>query len=58
MCIRDSVTGGKVRISMAAGTTINLKAGKYFYDLLLNSGSKVERVLEGEVLVKKAVTRS
>tara|TARA_S200000501_G_C20604138_1_gene647233 strand:- start:57 stop:392 length:336 start_codon:yes stop_codon:yes gene_type:complete len=52
-----SLTGGKVRISMGAGSTINLKAGKYFYDLVLNSGSKVERVIEGEVLVKRAVTR-
>ena len=42
---------------MAANTTINLKAGKYFYDVLLNSGSNVERVIEGEVLVKRAVTR-
>ena len=49
--------GGKVRISMAANTTINLKAGKYFYDVLLNSGSNVERVIEWEVLVKRAVTR-
>ena len=51
-------TGGKVRISMAADTTINLKAGKYFYDVLLNSGSNIERVIEGEVLVKRSVTRS
>ena len=50
-------TGGKVRITMPASTTINLKAGKYFYDVLLNSGSNVERVIEGEVLVKRAVTR-
>ncbi len=47
-------TGGKVRISMAADTTINLKAG----DVLLNSGSNIERVIEGEVLVKRSVTRS
>ena len=53
-----SLSGGKVRISMGAGTTTNLKAGKYFYDLVLNSGSKVERVIEGEVLVKRSVTRS
>ena len=50
-------TSGKVRISMAADLTNNLKAGKYFYDLLLNNGTTVERVIEGEVLVKRTVTR-
>ena len=40
-------TSGKVRISMAANLTNNLKAGKYFYDLLLNNGTTVERVIEG-----------
>tara|TARA_S200000501_G_scaffold243233_1_gene227761 strand:+ start:403 stop:741 length:339 start_codon:yes stop_codon:yes gene_type:complete len=48
---------GKIRITMEDSVTINLKAGKYFYDVLLNSGSNVERVIEGEVLVKRAVTR-
>ena len=48
---------GKVRIAMADTVTVNLKAGKYFYDVLLNGGSKVERVIEGELLVKKTVTR-
>ena len=48
---------GKVKIEMAANLTQNLKAGKYFYDLLLNNGTTVERVIEGEVLVKRTVTR-
>ena len=48
---------GKVNISMSSNLTQNLKAGKYFYDLLLNDGNKVDRVIEGEVLVKRTVTR-
>ena len=48
---------GKVKIEMTANLTENLKAGKYFYDLLLNNGTTVERVIEGEVLVKRTVTR-
>ena len=48
---------GKVKIEMTANLTQNLKAGKYFYDLLLNNGTTVERVIEGEVLVKRTVTR-
>ena len=50
-------TTGKVKIAMTANLTNNLKAGKYFYDLLLNNGTTVERVIEGEVLVKRTVTR-
>ena len=50
-------TSGKVRITMSSNLTNNLKAGKYFYDLLLNNGTTVERVIEGEVLVKRTVTR-
>ena len=49
---------GKIRITMGESTTNTLKAGKYFYDVLLNSGSNIERVIEGEVLVKRSVTRS
>ena len=48
---------GKVKIEMTANLTKGLKAGKYFYDLLLNNGTTVERVIEGEVLVKRTVTR-
>ena len=48
---------GKVKIEMTANLTKGLKAGKFFYDLLLNNGTTVERVIEGEVLVKKTVTR-
>ena len=48
---------GKVKISMASTVTEELKPGKYFYDLLLNDGDSIQRVVEGTVLVKKSVTR-
>jgi len=49
---------GRVTISMDATTTSALKAGKYFYDLLLNSPTgTTTRAVEGTVLVKKSVTR-
>ena len=48
---------GKIRISMTDITTKALKPGKYFYDVLLKHGSSVECVIEGEVLVKRSVTR-
>ena len=49
---------GKVSISMTSSTTLNLKPGKYFYDLLLKSPTgTTTRVVEGTALVKKSVTR-
>lgn len=48
---------GKIKISMGSTITSGLKPGKYFYDVLLNSGSEITRVVEGTALVKKSVTR-
>jgi len=48
---------GKIRISMGSTVTGSLKAGKYFYDILLNKSGEITRVVEGTVLVKKSVTR-
>lgn len=51
-------TTGRVTISMNSTTTNGLKAGKYFYDLLLNSPTgTTTRAVEGTVLVKKSITR-
>jgi len=49
---------GRITISLTSTETADLKAGKYFYDLLLNSSTgTTERVVEGTVHVKKSVTR-
>ena len=49
---------GRITISLTSTETADLKAGKYFYDLLLNSATgTTERVVEGTVHVKKSVTR-
>tara|TARA_B100001093_G_C26773449_1_gene991225 strand:- start:1272 stop:1613 length:342 start_codon:yes stop_codon:yes gene_type:complete len=51
-------TTGRVSIEMLSAVTETLKAGKYFYDLLISSPEGVtERVIEGTAIVKKAVTR-
>ena len=51
-------SSGKLEIQMIKTTTINLKAGKYFYDVVLKDPQGIkERVVEGTVLVKKSVTR-
>lgn len=50
--------GGRLEIIMTKANTINLKAGKYFYDVVLqDSNNERTRVVEGTILVKRAVTR-
>ena len=49
---------GRISIEMLSSVTETLKAGKYFYDLIISSPNGVtERVIEGTAIVKKAVTR-
>ena len=48
---------GKIRIGLTATQSANVKPGKYFYEILLkDSDDKVERVVEGIVIVKQPVT--
>ena len=48
---------GKVRIGLTATQSAKVKPGKYFYEILLkDSDDKVERVVEGIVIVKQPVT--
>lgn len=49
---------GILILSMDDETTATLKPGKYFYDVLLNSPQGItSRAVEGEVLVKRSITR-
>jgi hypothetical protein len=51
-------TTGRIEIAMTRFDTINLKPGKYFYDLVLKDASNIkDRVVEGTINVKKAITR-
>ena len=47
----------KIRIAMTDTVTAKLEPGKFFYDVLLNDGSSVECVIEGQLIVKRSVTR-
>jgi len=54
-----SVTGstGEVSIAMTAGKTVNLKPGRYYYDVVLTSSSgAVSRMVEGMALVTAGIT--
>lgn len=47
---------GSVTITIDASTTGDISAGRYSYDLVLDSGVEVTRILEGKFVVTGAVT--
>ena len=47
---------GRINITLSATTTAAITAGRYAYDLVLDSGSSVTRILEGKFIVTGAVT--
>lgn len=51
-----NVIFGQLKISLGSTATNNLKPGRYCYDILLNSGSKKTRVVEGSALVTAGIT--
>lgn len=52
----DSNTG-VVTLSLTANQTSNLVAGRYVYDVELNDGSVISRIVEGIITVTPQVTR-
>jgi hypothetical protein len=47
---------GRVTVTIDATTTGDIDAGRYAYDLVLDSGAEVTRILEGKFIVTGAVT--
>ena len=47
---------GTVTVTLNAATTDAITAGKYVYDLVLDSGTVVTRLLEGKFVVTQSVT--
>lgn len=47
---------GRVTVTIAADITEAISAGRYAYDLVLQTGATVTRVLEGRFVVTGAVT--
>ena len=47
---------GRVTITINATTTGAIASGRYSYDLVLDSGAEVTRILEGKFVVTGAVT--
>lgn len=51
-------TTGKVTVGLGTTVTTDLKAGKYFYDVMLNDPDGTsQRAVQGTAIVKKSVTR-
>ena len=48
---------GTVTVTLSASITGAIPAGRYAYDLVLDSGSTVTRILEGKFIVTGAVTQ-
>ena len=55
-----SINGGlgQITVTLSAAVTGAIKANTYVYDLVLNSGSVITRILEGQFIVTGAVTTS
>ena len=47
---------GRVTVTVPASVTQDIASGRYSYDLVLDSGSVVTRILEGKFVVTGAVT--
>lgn len=47
---------GRISVTLSAAITGAISAGRYSYDLVLDSGSTVTRILEGKFIVTGAVT--
>jgi hypothetical protein len=47
---------GRITVTIDSTTTGAIDAGRYAYDLILNSGGTITRILEGKFVVTGAVT--
>lgn len=56
--IVQSASNGTVRIGLSATTTNNMKAGRYVYDVEIDNGSAITRIVEGQIEVRPGVTRA
>lgn len=48
---------GVITLSLTANQTSNLVSGRYVYDVEINSGAEVSRIVEGIVTITPQVTR-
>lgn len=51
-------TTGILSLGLSSADTVGLKDGRYHYDVLVNSGTTVYRIVEGDIMVRSGVTSS
>lgn len=56
-CTITDASNGEITMSLTAGTTANIRAGRYLFDVETVNGSTISRVLEGIITVTPEVTR-
>jgi len=49
-------TSGKITMSLTAAQTAGMKAGRYVYDLEIQAGVEVKRIVEGVITIRPEVT--
>ena len=51
-------TSGKILISLSSADTVNIRPGRYVYDVIITDSFGIKnRVIEGMVLLREGVTR-
>jgi hypothetical protein len=55
-CAISDAANGEISISLTAGQTANIRAGRYVFDVKANTGADIVRLLEGVIEITPAVT--
>lgn len=57
VCQLTDAANGEFTISMDAANTSNLRLGRYFFDVRVNSSNVISRLMEGIIIVEPAITK-
>lgn len=55
-CVISRPSEGEIDITVTSTVTSQLKAGRYVYDIVIDNGSEITRVVEGQVEVTPRVS--
>ena len=53
---QEPQTDGKIVMSLTADQTAGMKSGRYVYDLQIQKGVEVKRIVEGVITIRPEVT--
>lgn len=51
-----SASNGQFKIAMGATDTRSIKAGRYYYDVLVSSGTTTYKIVDGSILVQPGIS--